>query len=133
MTKTEITAAIRRRALELAMDAEFALRQCEAESGFDPKARSSCGALGLFQLMPATAAELRVDPLDPVQNIDGGLRYMKTLLAAFRGDRAKALAAYNWGRGHVDQTVRTYGAAWLSHAPAETQHYVARILFGNTA
>jgi soluble lytic murein transglycosylase-like protein len=92
------------------------------ESGFDPSARSGAGAVGLTQLMPATAASLGVtDPTDPAQSIDGGARYLKTQLDAFGGDASKALAAYNAGPGAVTK----YGGV---PPYAETQGYVASVL-----
>jgi soluble lytic murein transglycosylase-like protein len=82
---------------------------------------SSAGALGVMQLMPATAAGLGVDPTDTAQNIDGGVRYLSQLLQEFGGDQTLALAAYNWGPGNVSK----YG---LSNWPAETENYVSSIL-----
>ena len=91
------------------------------ESGFDARAQSSAGALGLTQLMPSTAASLGVDPLDPAQAIDGGARYLRQQLDRFGGDPAKALAAYNAGPGAV---------ARFGGVPpyAETQNYVQRVM-----
>jgi soluble lytic murein transglycosylase-like protein len=91
------------------------------ESGFDPSARSSAGAVGLTQLMPGTAAGLGVDPSDPAQAIDGGARYLRAQLDRFGGDPSKALAAYNAGPGAVAR----YGGV---PPYAETQHYVASVL-----
>ncbi len=78
------------------------LRLVQQESGWNPKAVSRVGALGLAQLMPDTARMMRVDPHDPVQNLDGGARYLRLQYDAF-GDWRLALAAYNAGPGAVSQ------------------------------
>ena len=92
------------------------------ESAFNPKAVSKKGAQGLMQLMPATARELQVaDPFDPEANIDGGTRYLRSLLNTFRQDLRLALAAYNAGPTIVrkEQTVPRI---------PETIEYVKRVL-----
>lgn len=73
-----------------------------AESSYDPDAISPAGASGLMQLMPATAAQYGVrDLFDPAQNVNGGVRVLRDLLARFNGNVELALAAYNAGAGAV--------------------------------
>lgn len=110
------------------IDPNLAVGVATQESGLNPQAvNPSSGAVGMMQLMPATAAALGVNPHDVMGNIQGGIRYLREQLANF-GDEAKALAAYNWGPQHVVQAVERWGSDWLSHAPSETQHYVSSIL-----
>jgi soluble lytic murein transglycosylase-like protein len=90
------------------------------ESDFQPGAVSPKGAIGLMQLMPATAEALGADPRDPAQNVDAGTRYLRDLLEKYDGGLWHALAAYNAGPGAVDkyQGVPPY---------RETINYVGKI------
>jgi soluble lytic murein transglycosylase-like protein len=91
------------------------------ESGYDPKAVSSKGAMGLMQLIPATAQRFGVaNPFDPKQNLEGGVNYLKYLLDLFGGDLSLSLAAYNAGEHSVQ---RSGGIP----AIPETQDYVRKV------
>ncbi|MEN8174925.1 MAG: lytic transglycosylase domain-containing protein [Pseudomonadota bacterium] len=93
------------------------------ESAYDPNAVSHAGAVGLMQLMPATAKRFGVDDRrDPVQNLDGGARYLRYLLSYFDNDLTLAVAAYNAGENAVEK----YGRSVPPYR--ETQGYVVKVL-----
>ena len=93
------------------------------ESRYSPKAVSKKGAAGLMQLMPVIARRYGVaDPLDPVQNLHGGAKYLRDLMKKFNNDRSLALAAYNAGEGAVAK----YGNRIPPYR--ETTNYVPRVL-----
>ncbi|MGH9664388.1 MAG: lytic transglycosylase domain-containing protein, partial [Bryobacteraceae bacterium] len=103
------------------LPARFVRSVAAVESGFKAGAVSPKGAIGIMQLMPATAAAHGADPHDPRQNVDAGAMYLRELLLKYNGDVVKALAAYNAGPGAVNR----YGG--LPPFP-ETQAYVQRVL-----
>jgi soluble lytic murein transglycosylase-like protein len=103
--------------------------QSFVESRGNPRAVSPKGAKGLMQLMDATAKQYGVtDPFDPAQSLMAGGQYDAFLLKRYGGDIRKALAAYNWGMGHLDKDVATNGPNWKAHAPRETQQYIGKII-----
>lgn len=114
--------AARNAARKYGVPEDLFLRLVTQESGWNPKARSHKGAIGLAQLMPATARKLGVNPNDPAQNLDGGARYLSEQYRTFRSWRL-ALAAYNAGPG----AVKKYNGV---PPYRETRGYVRAILGG---
>jgi len=113
---------IRRAAARNDLDPALLTAVIRQESGFDPSARSSAGAMGLMQLMPDTAKSLGVkDAYDPTQNLEGGARMLRGLIDRYGGRLDLALAAYNAGSGAVD---KYHGVPPF----AETRSYVQAIL-----
>jgi soluble lytic murein transglycosylase-like protein len=112
--------AIDQAAREAGVDPALLAALVRHESNFDPNVRSHAGAIGLAQLMPGTAAGLGVDPTDPLQNLQGGARYLREQLDRF-GTPELALAAYNAGPNRVAQ------AGGIPRI-TETQTYVRRVL-----
>ncbi len=112
---------VRAAAVRAGLPPAFVESVAKTESGFDPKALSPKGAIGVMQLMPSTAKAMGADPHDPEQNIDAGARLLRELLLKYNGDVVKALAAYNAGEPAVDryQGVPPY---------PETQHYVNTVV-----
>ncbi len=108
-------------ALKYDIKPELVLAVIYVESKFNPKARSHVGAIGPMQIMPKTAKFLKIEnPYDITQNIDGGIRYLKSLIKMFKGDVVLALAAYNAG----PQAVINYNGI---PPYKETKDYVNRI------
>jgi soluble lytic murein transglycosylase-like protein len=118
----DIDGTIRAAADREGLDAGLLRAVIRQESAFDPCAVSPKGAMGLMQLMPATAAGLGVlDPFDPHENISAGARFLRTLLDRYNGDLPLALGAYNAGPGRVD----AFGA--IPPIP-QTVDYVRKVL-----
>lgn len=109
-------------ATQHALSPDFVRAVIQAESAFNPYARSPKGAMGLMQLMPSTAAEYRVlNAYNPAENIRAGVAYLKSLLTRFNDDVSLALAAYNAG----PKAVEKYGNTVPPYK--ETRNYVSRI------
>jgi len=119
-SKKEVKARIIREATNQGLSPMLALSVAKQESDFEKTAISYVGAIGLFQLMPATAKDLGVDPYKPEENIRGGIKYLKALKDQF-GSTKLALAAYNAGPAAVQRYngIPPYG---------ETRTYVKNIL-----
>jgi len=120
--RAEFMRTINKMAPTYDLDPALVLEVVRMESNFNPRARSTKGALGLMQLIPATAERFGVkDPLDPIQNLRGGMAYLRWLMKRFDGDVKLALAGYNAGEAAVERHggVPPY---------AETRNYVGRIL-----
>jgi soluble lytic murein transglycosylase-like protein len=120
-TPEQVDAAIEKAAAEHNVDPNLVRAVIKVESNFNPNAVSRKGAMGLMQLMPQTARQLKVtNPFDPEQNVDAGVRHLKQLMESYGGDVKLSLAAYNAGQGSV---ARSGG---IPHF-AETRNYVKRI------
>ena len=116
-----IKATIVKHSIEMGVDPAIALSIARAESGFRHEARSSHGAVGVFQLMPSTAKRMGLNAYSLNDNIKGGIMYYKNMYKMF-GSMELALAAYNAGPGNVkryNNTVPPY---------AETKRFIAKIM-----
>jgi soluble lytic murein transglycosylase-like protein len=120
-TQEQIDAAIDQAAARHNVGPGLVRAVIKVESNFNPNAVSRKGAMGLMQLMPQTARQLKVsNPFDPEQNVDAGVRHLKKLMESYGGDLRLSLAAYNAGAGAVARS------AGVPHF-AETRNYVKRI------
>ena len=121
-SKSQILDMVSKISKKHGVDEKLVKAVIKQESGFNPNATSHCGAMGLMQLMPKTAKGLGVkDPYNPVDNVNGGVKYLKNLLDKYNGNVILSLAAYNAGPSAVDKYdgIPPY---------KETQNYVRKIL-----
>ena len=121
-SKSQIIEMVNQISRKNGVDEKLVQALIKQESGFNPNAKSKAGAIGLMQLMPSTAKSLGVkDPYNAVQNVEGGVKYLKSMLNKYNGNVILALAAYNAGPNAVDKYdgVPPY---------KETQNYVKSIL-----
>ena len=125
------------KAKKYGIDPNIAMRMVRQESQFNPKAESKVGAAGLTQLMPDTAKEMGMSPedrYDPEKSLEGGFKYLNKLRNQYDGDYEKALAAYNWGQGHVNKHLaKNDGTLNRTGLPKETANYLNKIMPGSTA
>ena len=131
VTNAQIHSYVKQASSKYGVPEELILAVIKKESGFKNNLTSPKGAIGLMQLMPATAKGFGVkNPWDPQQNIDGGVRVLKTLLNYYNGDVMLALAGYNYGMGNVNDRLagkpRNINAIYDS-LPFETRHYVKTV------
>lgn len=135
---SSIPSAIIAEAQRQGIDPALALEVAQVESSMNQNARGSHGEVGVFQLMPSTAAGLGVDPYDLAGNIQGGVSYLRQLISMF-GDLRAALAANNWGMGNVQNAIQANGSdpiiingvsipAWFASIPPIVQSYANNIL-----
>ncbi len=118
----DIDSLITAKAQKYNLDPRMFRAQIQAESAFNPKAKSPVGAMGLGQLMPGTAADMGVkDAFDPEQNLEGSAKYMRQMLDRNGGNWEKALASYNWGPGNTAKN-------GFNNLPKETRDYVAKVM-----
>ena len=122
LSEQELEPVIRRHSSQQQLHPALIRAVIKAESGFDPRAVSRAGAIGLMQLMPQTAVRMDVrDMYDPDDNVGGGAKYLRQLLNRFHGNLPLALAAYNAGENAVER--------YQALPPFdETRQYVRKVL-----
>lgn len=124
ISNPELEKMVDRIAVEQGVESPLVHSVIRAESNYNPNAVSPKGALGIMQLIPATARRFGVsNPFDVAENIQGGVRYLRFLLDYYQGDYPKAIAAYNAGERAVD---KYHGVPPY----IETQTYVRRVAKG---
>lgn len=141
LTRDQLIAMVRGVAARYGVDPEIAIKQLAQESGnfapavvYGPR-KSSAGAMGIAQFMPATAKRFGLkNAYDPVAALEAWGQYMRLLLQQFNGRYDLALAGYNWGENRATlRTALASGKAVTTYAiPAETKNYVAKILAGSS-
>jgi soluble lytic murein transglycosylase-like protein len=123
-----IDEAVGKASQKYGVDRDLIMAVIKQESDFNPKSVSGAGAMGLMQLMPGTATELGVsDPYNVDENVDGGTKYLKSLLSMYADNKQLALAAYNAGPGTL-QNRGVSDVSGVSKLPYETRDYVNKVM-----
>lgn len=128
LPKSQYVAIAQQDASAVGIPPDYFVRQINAESSFNPNAVSPAGAVGIAQFLPSTAANLGINPWDPIDALRGAARLMASYAHTYGGDYAKALAAYNGGSGTVQNAVNACGANWMNCLPGETRNYIYKIM-----
>lgn len=128
LPRSQYIAIAQQDALDAGIPSAYFIRQINLESGFNPSAVSPSGAVGIAQFLPDTAANLGINPWDPLQALRGAARLMASYVHLYYGNYAMALAAYNGGTAAVQHATSVCGSSWINCLPAETQNYIYRIM-----
>ncbi|AKN32715.1 lytic transglycosylase [Clostridium carboxidivorans P7] len=123
-----IDEAVRKASQKYGVDSNLIMAVIKQESDFNPNSVSEAGAEGLMQLMPGTASELGVsNPYNIEENVEGGTKYLKSLLNMYANNKQLALAAYNAGPGTL-QNRGVSDVSGISRLPYETRDYVNKVM-----
>jgi len=128
LPRSQYIAIAQQDALDAGIPSTYVIRQINLESGFNPRAVSPSGAVGIAQFLPDTAANLGINPWDPIQALRGAARLMASYVHLYKGNYAMALAAYNGGTAAVQHAFSVCGSSWINCLPAETRNYIYRIM-----
>jgi soluble lytic murein transglycosylase-like protein len=115
-------------AIAAGISADLFVKQINQESGFNPNAVSSVGAIGISQIMPTTAQGWNVDPHDPVASLQAAAQHMAGYYKSHGNDYAKALSCYNYGPTGTANAIAKWGYDWKQHIPLETINYINVIM-----
>jgi soluble lytic murein transglycosylase-like protein len=126
--RSQYVAIAQQDAINAGISPVYFVRQINLESGFNPRAVSRAGAIGIAQFMPGTAAALGINPWEPIQSLRAAVNLMASYTRRYGGNYAMALAAYNAGRGRVQHAVKTCRSNWFNCLPHETRHYISVIM-----
>lgn len=128
-TVIDLTSAINQASFTYGIDPGLLSALIQQESGGQNLSPNSAGAMGVAQFLPATAADMGIDPMNPTQAVMGAAKYLSQLISQYGGNTSLALAAYNWGMGNLNKNIAANGGTADTESwPTETQNYVTNIL-----